>query len=265
MRHVLAFLLVAVLLVPGAAGAAGMLATYEVDAAGITILRIQARIVLTDRGYSLTTRSRTVGLAGVLSRGDRTATAEGDWQGQAARPRQYRVEGLWRGENSVVRIDYPGGQPRLLQLHPREEEREPVPAALQQNSIDGMAALAQLARVVAETGRCDGRAAIYDGRRRSDLASRTLGQQPVRASGSVPGGQALVCAFESRMVAGLRRTEDPERARRPREHQALILPARDGWPPMALQVDMSTAWFGTLRANLVAVQRLPEDVAEQRR
>lgn len=255
-RHIglgLGLLAAGAVLLPGAAGAAPLLARYEVQAAGLRVAQVEALLDLEGPRYRIRTRIRMTGMAGWFSSGDQLTSAEGGWRGPDPVPAQYQTEGLWRGSYRRVVIDYsPAGMPRLRAIEPPNRgEREPVPEALQQGTIDALSALAKLTRSVAETGRCDGTAAVFDGRRRADYSVRTVA---MAAPAGGPAGPLLHCAFESRTIAGFRSDQDPEEARRPHPADAWF-----GWPlpgggPLPVRIDLAHRWFGSMRAVLVGVE-----------
>ena len=167
----------------------------------------------------------------------------------------YRQEGTWRGKRRVVAIDYtPAGMPQLRAIEPPNDgEREAVPAALQQATMDGLSALAKLVRSVARTGRCDTAAAVFDGRRRSNYSVRTVSQDILPASGGY-AGPALRCAFESRILAGFLLSQDREaEAKIPHPATAWLGEPWPGAGPVPVLIELPTRWFGAVRAVLVSV------------
>jgi hypothetical protein len=164
----------------------------------------------------------------------------------------------------------PDGAPVLRALAPPNDgEREAVPPRLRSGTVDWLSAMAKLARTVARTGRCDGEAATFDGRRRVDISARTEGLDRLPAQAGFAGGEALRCGLESRLVAGRRTEEDPAEAARP--HRATAWMARVGAAPIPLPVsiEVPSRWFGTLKVVLVsldpAVPRAPGQQAFQQR
>jgi hypothetical protein len=245
-----------------------LLAQYEVRAAGMAVMRVEAMLDLDGPRYLIRTRSRTTGLVGALSSGDQVTAAEGRWQGAEPVPAHYRVDGMWRGTRRLVVMDWTTpGIPRISAIEPpNEAEREAVPDALQRGTMDALSALAKLTRAVAETGRCDLQAAVFDGRRRADYTVRTLGFAPLPTGGAW-SGEALRCGFEGRVIAGFRGDQDPEEARRPQPATAWMARVAPGRPPLPVLIEMPSRWFGTIRAALVGLEAapgraLPADIAE---
>jgi hypothetical protein len=235
-----------------------LLAHYEVRAAGMTVMRVEATLDLDGPNYLVRTRIRTTGLAGVFSSSDQVTATEGRWQGAEPVPVHYRVEGMWRGTRRHVVMDWvTPGIPRLSVIEPpNESDREAVPDALQRGTMDALSALAKLTRAVAETGRCDLQAAVFDGRRRADYSARTLGFAPLPAGGAW-SGEALRCGFESRVIAGFRNDQDPVEARRPQPAVAWMAGVAPGRPPLPVLIEMPSSWFGTIRAALVGLEAAP--------
>jgi hypothetical protein len=254
-------------LVPGAARAETMLARYEVRAAGIQVMLVEAQFALDGPRYRVRARIRTTGIAGVFGRGDQVTSTEGAWRGADPVPARYRVEGTWRGVRRAVALDWPNpGQPVLGELEPPiEPDRQAVPEALRRGTMDGLSALAKLTRMVATTGRCDTVAAVYDGRRRADYVAQTEGMQVLALEGGF-GGEALRCGFESRLLAGWRSDREAEWARKPQPATAWLGRPLPGHPAIPVRIELPSRWLGTIRVVLQTVEALPsgQEVAQQR-
>jgi hypothetical protein len=254
-------------LLPAAARAEPLLAHYEVHAAGMTVMKVEALIDLDGPRYLIRTRIQMNGMAGFFARGDQVTSTEGAWRGTEPAPDRYRASGTWRGDRRMVAIDYtPAGIPVIQALEPPNTEREPVPASLRANTVDALSALAKLTRVVARTGRCDTGAQVYDGRRRVDYAVRTAGQGVLPAEGGF-GGPALKCVLESRLLAGRLGDQDAEQAHRPQTADVWLGQPLPGRGPLPVRVELPSRWFGTIRAVLVSVEPAGsgQAMAQQRR
>ncbi|WP_270934071.1 DUF3108 domain-containing protein [Falsiroseomonas oryzae] len=259
MRSILAALL---LLLPGAAAAEALRATYEVYALGSTVLELEARFELTRDAYRVETTLRTRGIAALVASGEQLSRVRGGWAGERPQPADFVTEGVWRGRMRRIALDWDGAEPRVLDLVPSEaEERDPVPEAMRRGTVDVLSALAQLARQVAREGHCELTAPVFDGRRRSDFATRTEGREILRPWRGAWQGEALRCGFEGRLVAGFRRDQDRAEAAAPQRGTAWIAPPYAGAPAIPVRLDIPTRWFGTATAVLLraeAVERRAE-------
>ena len=178
-------------------------ATYTVQAAGLTVMELNATLDITERGYAVEFRTRMRGVASAFASGQMTTRVEGVWEGEAARPRRYVAEGLWRGETRRTIVEWPNGQPVIrTMIPPNEGERLPVPEAEQRNTIDNLSALAQLVRQVRRSGTCNGAVRVYDGRRLSEMSARGQGREQFPPARDEWSGTASKCAFECRFLCG---------------------------------------------------------------
>ncbi len=251
--------LAAFLLLPATAGATALQATYEVHAAGMTILELEARFELNATGYRIDTRFRTRGMAATFAPGEQTARARGTWSDNRPAPAEFVSEGAWRGRPRRIALAWQGQEPRVIELTPPEtEEREPIPPALRTGTVDVLSALAGLSRQVAERGACDLATPVYDGRRRSDYAARTESRDLVRPWRSAWHGEALRCAVEFRVIAGFRRDQDRAEAGAPQRSIGWIAAPYPGAPPIPVRIDIPTRWFGTVTAVLLRAQPLQQ-------
>lgn len=236
------------------AQAATWTATYELNAAGLRALEATFTFDLDGPNYRIEVRTRTRGVIGFFASSDQVTVTEGAWQGNQARPRRYRVNGTFRGQPRLVAMDWrPDGQPMVSALQPTNaaESREEVTPNLLPGSIDALTAIVQLSRVVAETGRCDTRTRLYDGRRLTQVTVRTIGMAPVPNG---PGTQALRCVLETVPIAGLRTDQDQTRARTPVQTTAWIARAAENAPPVPFRVELASQWWGSLSATLIRME-----------
>jgi len=238
--------------------------SYATYAAGMHVADVSAGIGLSAKDYQLTLSYQTTGLAGVFVRGQQDDVVSGGWNGTVPRPNRFIGTGRWRGEDRVARIDYDRGTPVVRELKPsNDEEREPVPLALQQNTIDGVSALAQLVRTVEKTGRCDGTIRTYDGRRAVEIRAMTGGYDMLdQTSRSVFAGRALRCNFTGRLVAGFKIDDDREKAARPLTGSAWLAPLQNGQAPLPVRITFQTRWMGDMTMYLTGFGDSPKmDVA----
>jgi hypothetical protein len=105
-----------------------------------------------------------------------------------------------------------------------------------------------MSRTVAQTGRCDVAGPIFDGRRRLDWSSRTIGSTRITHAGREI--ESLQCGLESRLVAGVRIGDDPARAKQPRPAMAWLAKVDPRLPPIPIRVEFASTIFGTMRMEL---------------
>ncbi len=237
-------------LLGGTARAQTLEADYALSQTGITVMDVRLNIDLSAERYRIASLSRARGLGHLFLPREQRAEAEGRFAGAEVRPYRYLSEGEWRGRPRRTVLEYLGGSPRLAVLEPHDDgDRLPVPPEQRDGTLDTLSALLRLARDSAATGRCDLAGAVFDGRRRLEWSSRTLGVGRPPVAGLT--GQALRCRLESRLVAGYRRGDDPARVGRPREADAWIAVLRPDAPPMPLRVEFPSTMLGPLRLDLV--------------
>lgn len=225
-------------------------ATYALSQSGIQVMDLRVVVDVTGDRYRLAAVARSHGIGRLFLPREQIAEAEGGLAGRDVLPSRYRAEGEFRGTLRRTVLEFLGRTPRLAVLEPPDgPERIPVRPDEADGTIDTLSALVSLSRHAAATGRCDLSAAVFDGRRRLEWSSRTLGT----GAPPVPGfsGQALRCALESRLVAGFRRDDDPARAGRPRHAEAWLAQFGAGPMPLPLRVEFPSTFLGAFRMDLV--------------
>ncbi len=261
-RRLLSLILV---LLPFAAPAQSLRATYEVHAAGMVILEVEARFTLGLDAYDVETRLRTRGLAATFVSGQQVSRVEGGWEGAAARPARYLSEGTWRGNQRRIALDWQENQPRVLDLTPPETtEREPVPPAMVRGTTDVLSAVATLVRRVGAERHCDIGAQVFDGRRVSEYAARSRGWETIPRWRGSWSGAALRCDFEGRQLAGFRRDQDRAEAAETQRGTAWLASPYAGAPAIPVRLDIPTRWFGTATVILLRAEPLQESVQIRR-
>ncbi len=228
---------------------------YVAYAGGLRVIDVGVDIDLSPSDYRVGLTLRTVGFFGAFVPGLTTTDVSGEWAGQGVSPRRYDSHGEWRGEHLSAVIDYLPTGPRVRELLPAHDvdERDPVPEALQIGTVDTLSGMAALVRQIGRSGECAARMRLFDGRRLSDVESRSAGMQVLEAtSRSVFKGPALRCDFEGRLLAGFPRDEDHVRAARPKTGSAWFAQLVPGGPPLPVRITFETRFFGHATMYLAA-------------
>jgi hypothetical protein len=221
-------------------------ASYETYAAGIHVAAVETAFSFGPWDYQMSLGYHTTGMVGFFFRGHQFDRVTGGWQGRQAVPSEFIGQGEWRGVPRLAEIGYHQGKPMIRQLvPPNVDEREPVPDALQANTIDTLSALVQLIHVVAETGRCETEVRTYDGRRAVEIDAHTVGEEVLEASSrSSFAGKALRCDFSGRMLSGFKFGDNRERDSKPMHGSAWLAPVVAGGSPLPVRLAFETRWFG---------------------
>ena len=219
---------------------------YEAYAAGLNVLAMDAEFDVTADRYRVKLEYRTVGGLSLVFSSRQSTTVEGQFVRDRAVPQRFYSTGTLRGGPRVTQIDYRDGQPVVRQLVPATEtEREAVPLARQADTIDSLSAMAELIHTIQRTGRCDGRAMTFDGRRLSLLEARTSGPQALEPSArSSFAGTTLRCDFVGQQLAGFMLNEDRAALQRPQMGTAWFAPLVPGGPVVPVRIAFRTRWFG---------------------
>ncbi len=248
------FALLLLLLLPAVANAEPVRARYAGYAGGLNALDMTADFDVMPQSYRVRLAFRTTGTVGALFRSQAESTVEGRFVAGRPVPARFFSTGVTRGKQRVTQIDYTGGQPNVRQLQPPNDgEREPVPPAAQIGSVDSLSVMAQLVRQVNASGRCEGRATTFDGRRLSEMEARTVGQEQLPAtSRSSFAGPALRCDFEGRQTGGFALDADRAELARPQRGSAWFAATVPGGPLIPVRVSFTTRLFGDATMYLTA-------------
>jgi hypothetical protein len=240
----------------------GVRLEYDIYAAGLDVAAVDASVAIGPVAYRVNLSWRTRGVASFLFAGHQTDWAEGVWRGTRAQPREFNSDGLWHGESRRVQIGYDHGQPVVRSLIPSlDEEREAVPPDLRTSTIDTLSALAEVIRVVADSGQCEDTVRIFDGRRASAVTAHTAGREILPPSSRTSfAGPALRCDFEGRMLAGFRLDGNRQAAGRPMLGTAWLAKVAPNQPDMPVRMRFETRWFDWATMYLNRVATLPDPI-----
>jgi hypothetical protein len=228
-------------------------AVYQVTQTGIAVVEITAQFEARPDGYWMRSVSRAIGIGRLFAPHEIRSEVEGAWRAEGVAPQRFQAEGNWRGDARRTVMLYREGMPQALELQPPEgATNEPVPLPARRGAIDGLSAFALMSRTVAQTGRCDLTGPIFDGRRRLDWSSRTIGSARVTHAGKEI--ESLQCGLESRLVAGVRHGDDPARATQPRPATAWLATVDHRLPPIPIRVEFPSTIFGTMRMELQRIR-----------
>jgi hypothetical protein len=165
------------------------------------------------------------------------------------------ADSSWNGKHRQTRLTYRPDGPPVVHLDPRPDDedggRDDVTPALRRGARDLAGAIFALLSRIGAADRCDGREAVFDGRRRYDLMLSHLGEDRREASNYSPyAGPALRCGLEIKRIAGYRR--NPRRSRWSTDDTATVWLGKvfDGLPPVPVRLELDTI-AGPLRAHLV--------------
>jgi hypothetical protein len=263
MRRVAPSLLGLLLLIPAPARAQDapeLHASYNLYAGGFHVAELDATFGVGLRSYEVRVDYHTTGVVSLFHHGHQLNTVVGTWDAERPQPLEYQSVGVWQGEDKVTLIDYLHGQPLVRRLIPsQEKEREPVPLSLQRNSVDSLSALALLLRRVADTGRCEAAVHTFDGNRASEITARTVGEEVLTPTGrSIFNGKTLRCDFVGQMLAGFLFEDSSPRDRRPMHGSAWLATLVGGEPPVPVQMQFETRWFGEAYMYLTHLEKVPE-------
>ena len=238
------------------AGAASVDADYAFYTAGLNTGDLGTVIDLGPEGYRLKFAFHTAGLFSAFVHGQNETLVEGHWEGTEAVPERYDSTGLWSGEKWRTVIDYADQEPFVRTLiPPREPDRDTVTPTEARQSLDSVSAMALLVHRVQATGRCDGTARLFDGRRLMRLSAHTIGTEIVpRSSRSPYFGPAQRCDFEGVLIGGIEHDKEEASTLKPKRGSAWFAVAAPGMPPLPIRMDFETIWFGTASMYLTSLK-----------
>lgn len=220
-------------------------AVYQAYVGGLNAVELRSQFTLTPRDYRISINSRTLGMARLFASGQQENRADGLWHNGAPQPRNFHVDGLWRGNARRAHIAFLGSGPEIRDLEPPERGRHPVPESDRLGTLDPLSVLAALSRLVAQTGNCDGETRVYDGRKLESGTTRTIGWETLPPStATIFSGRALRCEVVLKLVGGFLKDRESAAQQAPRLGTAWIAPPTPGAPPLPVMFKLQVSWLG---------------------
>ena len=252
--------LLLLVLVARAAAAAdtGAVLDYEVRYGPVQVMALRTTARFGAEGYEASSEVRTVGFVALLFPWSATSDARGVRADGSMRPQHYRTLGEYRGQHRRAVLDYDeGGRVHALVDPPAEaDDRDPVPAGLQQATVDPLTA-----SLTAVASGCRGTLRIFDGRRRYDMQLTDLGDADTPASRyTVYSGRARHCRASIHPLAGFWRSQEAHQDERPSQIDFWLAAPRDGLIAVPVYLELS-APRGTLSIHLAGATPLGETEA----
>ena len=201
-------------------------AEYDGYSHGLVTLKLSAQLTLTPTGYSGRLAFHTAGLVGFMVHVESDSQVSGHFDGDRAVPERFSTTGVLHGNDRTATIHWRDGSPVIDTIAPPPElERTPVSPDMRAHTIDALSAVATMLKKASQSGHCDGEAAIFDGRRVSHLAARTVGHEmPPPSQKSHFDQPALRCDFEGQELGGFLKSESEADQRRARHGIAWLAP-----------------------------------------
>jgi hypothetical protein len=236
----------------------GVALDYQVRYGPLQILEMHNTTRISDGRYEARSEMRTVGMVSLLFPWTASSSTNGRGSGTALTPEAHRTRGELRGTARSVAIDYSGDGNVTTAVTPAadSDERDPVPAALQQHTIDPLTA-----GLAAVNSGCQGRLRVFDGRRRYDMVLTDRGEAEVPSSShNIYKGRARLCRVSIAPLAGFWRRNVQEDYR-PSQLDAWVAVPAPGVIPVPVYLEL-TAPRGTLGIHLSGARVIADVAAE---
>ncbi len=243
---------------------------YDGFAHGLLVLKMRASLRFTQTSYDGALSFHTAGMVGWMVHSVDDSTVQGTFaRGEPSdrvAPASFVSIGNLRGTDRVTRMTYLNGTPVIGTLTPDVAlERTAVAPSATMHTIDTLSALAMLVRQVGDTGRCDGGAMIFDGRRLTALTARTIGTQDLaQTSRSIFAGPSLRCDFQGNQLAGFKKDESEADQRRTKFGNAWLATMVPNAPPIPVRVIFDNKVLGQVTLYLTAAEASAASVAQNR-
>jgi len=237
---------------------------YKIYIGGLEALKATVTIAADQTHYDVEIQAVTAGAIGKVMPWTVNVASKGNVVDGALRPVSHTQNNNFQGKDRSVTLSYDGQGGflnRAVVPDANEDQRDPVPPDMTRNTLDIVSGVLEGLRLVDRTGSCNGKAPVFDGRRRFDLIYSDDGHETLESSSvAFYSGDALKCAVKVEPVAGFWRKNQKKFFSRHVNGQDEVVPievyiARVGAAKVEVPVRVeSTSPFGPLVMNLQAVR-----------
>ena len=229
---------------------------FDLYAVGVQVGESVMTVDLSASTYRMGLRYRTTGLARIVSNDSLDQTSAGAFEKDLPVPLEYKSVGKLRGHDRIVTMSYRNRNPVPTLIDPpNEAERDIVPEAHWQGTVDPLSAMAEMLRDAARTGRCDVSQRTYDGRRLEMFEARTVGEDDIASSGrSSFSGRSLRCDYTRQPIAGFRLGSGRAEDSRARHGSFWLAPVAPGGPPLPVRGVIDAMYLGEVTMYLTSVK-----------
>jgi hypothetical protein len=224
---------------------------YDVYYLALRVITVDVASRLESRAYRTTVDLRVAGLLATFVPWRSRTVVDGAIEGTAFRPTSYRVDSALGARSQVIDLEYDAGGTVRGEVDGvlSEGERDEVPVALRDGTIDPVTASVAVTQRLAATGSCAGTVRVFDGLRRYDLRYDDLGTENLEPSSRDPyRGPARHCRASVEPIAGFLRTGEHAGERASGISTWLAAPLPDA-TPVAVRIDLEGE-HGTLHVHL---------------
>jgi hypothetical protein len=229
--------------------------TFTLYAVGLPVAESNMSFDLAPATYAMGLRYRITGVAKIFTGDHLDQTVKGTFERDRPVPLEFRSNITLHSQDRIVVLQYRNGNPTATTTIPsNESERDIVPPADREHTLDPLSALVDMLRVTAQTGRCDLSRTTYDGRRLEMFQARTVGEEVIPSSGrSVFSGRALRCDYSSKPLTGFRVGDQREEDSRARNGTFWLAQVAPGAPRLPVQAVVDIRLLGSATMYLTAV------------
>jgi hypothetical protein len=248
-------LLGAVLPATGLAQTEPVTAQYQVYFGGLHVLDAKATWERRAGDYRLAATAETTGFVGWLDPWKGTTESRGQVNAGKVTPHHHLNWGTDDDSDNgerLVELSYDADGDivdTLVQPEQDWEDRHPLPPDAGRGTLDPLSVIAGLSELLQAGGRCEGRFAVFDGRKRYDLVVSDAGEKMLEpTSYSIYTGPARGCRLDYEMLGG-HRIERSKYAETARERIIWVARPAEGAPLIPVRLVIETA-YGTVMGHL---------------
>ena len=228
--------------VPSVAETAPLSLRYDVYARGIPVLSLDFRLDESAVAYQVTGTVRAQGILGAVSDFTLQTESRGIVAGEKLRPSMHDNTSRARRKERRAHLDFRRDGSIVAALTPADDPDHRLPSPEEVvGSVDPLTAILTIGRVVAQSGSCQAKVAVYDGRRRYDLVLSDAGADRLDRVEQGNSPALRRCALDLVKLAGF--TSDRNRPPRTEHGKVWIMPPlRPGMPPLPARIEFHSDW-----------------------
>lgn len=223
---------------------------YQVYKGGFHALSLEAELARDTRNYQIDFVAKTEGIIGLIYPYLLKGTSRGLIGEESLMPKGYEIYSETRSKKRLRRLIYQEDGTVEAETQPaRDLKKLKLEEAV--GRLDPVSAMLAIIQHLSETGKCEGRFEVSDGKRRYDLVPEDLGKTRVPKGYGIFEGEGHLCRITMETYSGFE--TEKQQARIPPKIDVWLAPVTPGGQPVPVRL-FGSSTFGAVIAHLSEIR-----------
>jgi hypothetical protein len=223
---------------------------YQVYKGGFHALTLHADLARDSKAYRIDFAAKTESLVGLIYPYLLKGTSQGVIRKDGLLPKRYEIYSETRSKKRSRRLTYEEDGTVKAETQPARDLKKLKPEEAA-GRLDPVSAMLAIVQRLSETGKCEGRIEVSDGKRRYDLIPNDLGKTRGPKGYGIFDGEGHLCRITMETHTGFETKKQKDRV--PPKIDVWLAPVTPGGQPVPVRI-ASSSTFGAVIGHLVEIR-----------